>query len=254
VKPDPGLWGVAAPLAPMPGGHRNTVLRTMGLARDLVFKSTRRSEAAIAWLLPLLDRARRAGFTVPRPLRARNGAFVAGGWTCEPLITGRPAAPSDLPRIYAPIHRLHALACDLPQRPGFRAAADLATHDRAGDIDLGRMPPDLAATCRVAWTTLASAPRTAIHGDLCAGNLLWTPEGSPALVDWDEARVDAALFDTAHTSPAVLPPAAERALEAWEIAACWQVEPDRARRLAAGLLAAPTPEPQPGAGPRPTNP
>jgi hypothetical protein len=111
----------------MPGGHRNTVvptigLHTGGLARDLVFiKSTRRSEAAIAWLLPRLDHARRAGFTVPLRLRARNVAFGAGGSTCDPLIPGRTAAPSDIPA--STIHRLHPLARDLPQRPGFRAAA-----------------------------------------------------------------------------------------------------------------------------------
>ena len=35
MRPDPGLGGITAPLAPMPGGHRNTVRRLHALSRDL---------------------------------------------------------------------------------------------------------------------------------------------------------------------------------------------------------------------------
>jgi len=44
------------------------------------------------------------------------------------------------------------------------------------------------------------------------------------------------VFDHGQTGP--VPPAIARAFDAWEVAVCWQIEPERARALARRLLAA----------------
>ena len=132
-------------------------------------------------------------------------------------------------------------------RPLRARSGDFATHDAGDDVDLALMPADLAAACRAAWARIAGSPRSAIHGDLTSGNLLWTGDGRPALVYRGEARLDAVLFDTAETAPDRRPQAAHRAAAAWEIAVCRQAEPGRARGLAAAFLApAMAGPPQPG--------
>lgn len=227
------LWGITAPLQRLTGGHRNAAWR----GGDSVIKSTRRSEAALVWLGGMMDAAEAAGFAVPRLIPSQRGRLIEGGWTCEPFLEGRPFAPVDLPRIAGRIDDLHRRTVGLPQRPGFVGAVDLAGGaDSGGDVDLAAMPAPLAAACRVAWAALQGLPITGIHGDLGLGNLLWTAQGQPALLDWDEARRDAAVFDTGPCGAELAPPL-RRALLAWEMACCWQPEPERAAALAKGFMA-----------------
>ncbi|MEM9975390.1 MAG: phosphotransferase [Pseudomonadota bacterium] len=219
-----GLWGIEAPLIPLPGGHRNHVFR----AGSYVLKSTRRSAAALAWLGPLHTAAEAAGLVAPRLIPSTRGNISEAGWTCEPFIAGTPGTKADLAAL--PLAALHRATATLPQRPGFTAAADLVAREAAGDVDLSAMPSDLADACHAAWEALAPLPRAAIHGDISPHNLIRTPEGRLALIDWDEARCDATVFDTGSTDPAIA-----RALTAWEIAVCWDLEPERAGRLASGF-------------------
>jgi len=226
-------WGIVATLEPLPGGHRNTAFRTRGLAGERVFKTSRRSQGALAWLAPVHAAATAAGFRVPDLIASQRGALSVAGWTCEPFIAGRAFAETDLPGIAPQLAAFHAASGALPQRPGFRAAADFAAATRGGDIDLGLMPARLVQACRAAWATLAGLPRAVVHGDICAGNLLHGDDGRPVLLDWDEARHDAPLFDLGQLAP--MPPAIRRALAVWEVAVCWQIEPARARALARRL-------------------
>ncbi len=219
--PSPPLsaWGLSGAPEALAGGFRNTVLRV----GDHVLKTTRRSEAAITWLLPVLHHAGDAGLIVPALRRAGNGCFVVDGWTCEPYLPGAPTSPSV---IAAKVQAMHAALRDWPQRPGFASARDLCTRDCGGDIDLGAMPAALVRRLRAAWAKVPSQ-RTVVHGDLNAQNILTDASGRHVLIDWDEARCDAPLFDLGplDTHPS-------RAALAWEVAACWQLEPDRARALA----------------------
>lgn len=231
------LWGITAPLERLRGGHRNAAWRTRGQGPDLVIKSTRRSEAALVWLGGMMEAAEAAGFAVPRLIPSRQGRLLEEGWTCEPFIDGRPLAPADLASIAGRIADMHRLTPAMPQRPGFVGAVELAGGaDAGGDVDLRAMPSPLAEACRAAWGALQGLPRAGIHGDLGPGNLLWGPEDRPVLLDWDEARVDALPFDTGPCGTD-LPPPLHRALLAWEIACCWQLEPERAAGLAAGFMA-----------------
>ncbi|MCA0043642.1 phosphotransferase [Celeribacter litoreus] len=229
------LWGIDAPIEPVGGGHRNAVFRTTELKRDVVFKSTRRTEAQLRWLPPVLEVAERAGFIVPQLIETQDGRLNGDGWTCEPVIDGRPFLAEDLPQIAGHIDRFHSEVGQMDQRPGFASSRDLLTVMDGGDVDLAALPADLLALCRKAWTA-CDGPLGVIHGDLAAGNLLHTPDG-PALLDWDEARVDVLAFDTLRTRPASATAAEKTAALAWEAACSWLIEPDHAQIVARVLKA-----------------
>ncbi|WP_299148856.1 phosphotransferase [uncultured Tateyamaria sp.] len=224
--PPLAAWGLTGTPVTLRGGHRNTVLRVGAH----VLKTTRRSEAALEWLTPVHDAAQAAGLRVPRLIRSEAGALNVEGWTCEPYLPGR---PSDARTIATRIEAFHHACIALPQRPGFASATDLIMSECGGDVDLRLMPTQVVAQIRQAWSAVAGQPQSVVHGDLGPSNIPIDREGTISLIDWDEARFDLTLFDTALTGNTR--PEAKRARLAREIACCWQIEPDRARRLAATL-------------------
>jgi len=245
-RPPLDLWGVDGTLQPLPGGHRNRVFRLVGGGRDLVFKSTRRSEAAMAWLPPVLAWAQRSGFTVPDLVPSQNGRFVEDGWTCETSLEGsRLSAPLTL--INPMISTFHSATTRIAQRPGFSETRALSGGDASGDIQMDLMPHAVAEALLPEWTALRDLPHSVVHGDLTRANLIALPGGGVGLVDWDEARVDATVFDTSQTEAVPIPVKVERALTAWECAACWKIEPARARDLATIFIPAHTGEGAPNA-------
>lgn len=223
MTPPLDAWGLAGTPVPLLGGHRNTVLRVA----DHVVKSTRRTEGAAAWLLPVMDALAVHGLLAPRPLRSVDGRLVVEGWTCEPFVDGVPCATVSLRRAWP------RLSKSLGQRPGFAAALALQHISRGGDIDLSTMPPPLVRAIRKAWERLPRAVHCIVHGDLTRSNLIQTPDGI-AVIDWDEARLDHPGFDNVALGQATT--AEARAAQAWETACCWQIEPHRARTLARAFL------------------
>ena len=221
--PPLAAWGVSGAPVALRGGHRKSVLRV----GDFVFKTTRRSEAALRWLEPVQDAAHAAGLTCPRLIPSASGALLVDGWTCEPYLPGAPTNPAP---ISDRIARFHDLTGHLPQRPGFASARDLVTSSASADIDLTQMPAPLAQTLRTAWSRLDDADHVIVHADLNPANIHTDVEGRIILLDWDEARRDHPGFD-AETPDTTL----AQAKLAWEIACCWEVEPERARTLAETL-------------------
>lgn len=225
------LWNIDAAVEPLAGGHRNMVFRTSGLEQNFVLKTTRRGEDALRWLSPVWDAAEHAGFVVPRMMFSKNGLLADHGWTCEPYLQGAHMPETEMKRLTPMIQHMHLACTALPQRPGFLAVAGLLTKDQGGDVDLSAMPSDLVKACRTHWINFADLPQTALHGDLNPGNVLKLENRQIALLDWDEARKDAPIFDlgplgdTAH----------KKARLAWEIACSWQVEPEHAKHLASYL-------------------
>lgn len=222
MTPPLSAWGLTGSPVPLRGGHRNTVLQVGGH----VLKTTRRSEAALEWLTPVHDAAQAAGLRVPRLIRGGTGTLSVEGWTCEPYLPGRPA---DARRIAVQIQAFHRACDSLPQRPGFASASDLITSDYGGDVDLRLMPARVITQIRQAWSAVASQPHSVVHADLGPSNIFVDEDGTASVIDWDEARFDLTLFDLALAGDSS--PEAERARLAWEIACCWQVEPDRALAL-----------------------
>lgn len=226
MTPPLAAWGLHGTPVARPGGHRNTVLRVGAH----VLKTSRRCEAALRWLGPVQDIVEAQGLAVPRLIAAANGMLCVNGWTCEPFLPGLPTPPA---RISAAMTALHDAARILPPRPDCPGTQILQSKMAGGDVDLNIMPEPLVTALRAAWAELPAA-RTAIHGDLNASNILTGQDGRIALIDWDEARQDSAVFDRVQWSAAS--PIEKRAALAWEIACCWQAEPARARALAADFV------------------
>lgn len=229
TSPDPAAWGLSAPLEPIGAGARNAVYR----CADTVLKSTRRSEASLRWLGPVHAAARRAGLIVPEPMRTNGGHLVHEGWTAERFLPGPLATRRDLAALGVSMSRLHDLTRHLPARPDMPGMAEILTTGKGGDLDLSQMPSDLVDEVLAAFSAVKDSETGAIHGDLNPGNVILTESG-PALTDWDESRRDALFFDHAALNKPVTA-AQSRAALAWEIACCWQIEPQRARRLARGF-------------------
>lgn len=228
-------WHVEAELAKMSGGHRNKVLRTVDRADagNLVFKSTRRSEAELTWLEPVQEAARDAGFVVPRQIRGMDGLLCQQGWTCETFIDGCEIGTDDLTMLHPLVSAFHRATRELSQRPGFASSRDLLVRPSGGDVDLSIMPRELVELCRNAWFQLSDEAEGIIHGDLNTGNVLKCPDGRYALVDWDECRRDYLFYDLLMLGHG--DEAQRKARRAWEIACSWKIEPSYARRLAKAL-------------------
>lgn len=234
APPDTRLWGYDGPLTALRGGHRNSAFRTVvGHHPALVFKSSRRSAESLLWLDPVQAAAREAGFQVPKHVRSRRGHILENGWTCEPFIDGAEFTADRMPEVARRLERFHEATTGIEQRPGFASSVELTTVQQGGDVDLSVMPTGLVAQLRGAWAGMPDGDQGVIHGDIGTGNLILTPSGQPALIDWDEARVDLRIFDTAQVVSEPPGNDIQRGLTAWEIACCWKLEPERARSLAA---------------------
>ena len=226
-------WGIDAKLSPLLGGHRNTIFRTKDLDQNVVFKSTRRSSAAIDWLEAVHKHARRAGFVVPHYIKSHDGQLIEDGWTCETFLEGQHIEQADLSEIRSAIAQFHDATSDMVQRHGFLSSSELCHFSMGGDIDLNQLPNQLVRRCREAWEAVSDRRESIVHGDLNVKNVLRTPDGRLALVDWDEARRDLVLFDSGQLD--VDDDAGKRARLAWEVACCWEIEPEHARVLASHL-------------------
>ncbi len=232
-RPPSEKWAISAKLEPLRGGHRNRVLRTVGLARDVVFKSTKRSQASIEWLGSVHHLATMAGFVVPHGIRSLNGNLIEDGWTCEALVRGTKIVSADLVNLKTPLLKFHKAAAHLAQRPQFQSSGALRMLSSGGDVDLQEMPTALVRKCREAWDKVADRPQGIIHGDLSLGNVLRTSGDRFALLDWDESRRDLLLFDTGQIEAD--DEAGRQARLAWEVACSWMLEPRYARALAERL-------------------
>jgi Ser/Thr protein kinase RdoA (MazF antagonist) len=219
-------WGSPAVVERLGGGHRNDVYRVAG---DLVARRSRRSAASLEWELSLLDHLSRHGFTVPEVVPAADGRPHVDGVVVQRWLPGRP--PTDWAPVTAELRRLHELMAGWPPRPDFPGTRDLLTTSVGGDVDLTAMPAPAVEACRSAWRALRG-PATVVHGDPCAANIRVDGD-RVGFLDWDEARVDHPWLDLADIPGIELPAAAKAAVDAWEAANAWLVEPSYARgRLA----------------------
>jgi len=140
-----------------------------------------------------------------------------------------------MPDVSRELSAFHLAGRKLPQRPGFASCADLLTQDHGGDVDMTALPADLRDRIRYAFAAIADELVTALHGDLGEINLLMEDGQPPALIDWDECRVDCPFFDQQRLPGVKLTEAQTRACLAFEIATCWQSEPDYSKNLARSL-------------------
>ncbi|MDI1460912.1 phosphotransferase [Catellatospora sp. KI3] len=221
-------WGDdAVRMERLTGGVANDVWRVRVDGRPAVARLGTRSDADLAWEAELIRHLDRAGLTVPVPVPTVDGRlFVDGLVVMTYLDGGPPETQADWRRVAGTLRELHRLTRGWPQRSGWRSSTDLLHAGSGTKIDLGAMPPEGVARCRVAWARLAGRPTCVVHGNPAnPGNVLVTAD-RVALIDWDEAHVDVPDLDL------VLPgnaadlddaayDAAAQASAAWEAAVCW---------------------------------
>lgn len=232
-------WGDCRPIQLL-GGNRNTVLLIARQGECLVAKTTTRTPESIAWVAMVQAHAEAAGLTVPTLIASQQGNLVEDGVTVERWLEGEVASDAERRQALPQLQAFHERARHVPQRPGFASTTALLTESCGGDVDLATMPAGLVEVCRSAWQALVGEPVSAVHGDLNPENVLKLPDEKLALIDWDEARVDASLLDEMALVPrgdgeAEQGGRVRRALLAWEAAVSWHVEPAYAQRVAQEL-------------------
>ena len=240
-------WSQVAVVGRLGGGHRNEVLELRRGGERLVARVTRRGPESLDWELDLLEFLSANDFIVPGVVETDDGRRHVDGVVVQRWLPGAPPTAYDWPAVAALLERLHALTADWRQRPGFASTRDLLTADRGGDVDLTAMPADAVTAVRAAWAALdgpltgpLTGQLTVVHGDPCEANIRVTERGI-GLLDWDEARVDHPDLDLADLPVPALPHPrdhrARAAIDAWEAAAGWTIEPGYARRRLAELTA-----------------
>ncbi|WP_291413070.1 phosphotransferase [Actinophytocola sp.] len=226
-------WGAVSVVGRLGGGRRNEVLELRLGGERVVGRVSRRSVASLDWELDLLEFLSGAGFLVPAVVPTVDGRRQVDGVVVQRWLPGREPTADDWPAVASELRRLHSVTAGRPQRPDFRSTTELLTVSHGGDVDLSVMPAWAVAACRRAWAAL-TGPQAVVHGDPCAENVRVTAAGI-GLLDWDEARVDHPDLDLADLPGSDLPYPVRAAIDAWEAAAGWQLEPDYARSRLARL-------------------
>jgi Phosphotransferase enzyme family len=190
----------------MQGGARSRLWRVTVAGKPCIARRVTVSEPSLRWLARLQAVAVAQGLWLAPLIPTGTGALTAGGWTVEPLLEGRPGTAADLPEIRQALRRMHRATRGWPARPGL----------------VPRLPLRLVHPV----TEVA-----AVHGDVHQGNVLRLAGGGLALIDWEEARIGDTRLDLGFSRDA----AGRAAHAAAEVAACWRIEPDRARAMARRL-------------------
>src|SRR5919107_4332775 len=189
-------WGDnVARIERLAGGVANDVWSVRVNGQLAVGRRGVRSNADLAWETELLVRLDREGLTVPLPIPTTDGQLFADGLVVMTYVEGRPPeTAADWRRVADALRRLHRLTPGWPQHPGWRSSTDLLTAETGTKIDLGAIPPEGVARCRAAWARLAGRETCVVHGDPNPRNVRMAAD-VVALIDWDEAHVDAPDLD-----------------------------------------------------------
>ena len=175
-----GLAGIPVALA----GGMGTSVRIGGT----VLKPVDDVHEAV-WRAEILSRISGHGFRIGRPLRARDGSWVVGGWCATAWVEGQPGPAGRWDELLAAAEAFHAALRD-ESRPDFLArrrhrwavADRVAWGERSPDPvrEVKPLLADLVAQLRAPATRLV--PQL-IHGDL-SGNVLFAAGLPPAIIDF----------------------------------------------------------------------
>ncbi|ETK35987.1 TIGR02569 family protein [Microbispora sp. ATCC PTA-5024] len=179
-------FGVSSgPARRLPGGGG-----TSWQAGGLVLKPARHPGVA-SWLAEVFADLRGPGFRVPRPVRAADGSWVAGGWAAWTAVEGAPEPVARWPELVAASRAFHAALADVPAphwlgrgRSRWEVAERVAW-DQA-EVELAPELSDLVDELRAATRPVRS-PDQLVHGDI-AGNVLFAPGQPPAVIDFSPSR------------------------------------------------------------------
>jgi Ser/Thr protein kinase RdoA (MazF antagonist) len=236
-------WGSGTRIGDrLDSGNRNEEWQVAIGGTPYAARLSTRTPAALAWELDLLHFLRGRGVRVPSIRNTKDGRRHVDGIILFEWLDGEPPSTErDWRAVEDALRRVHLLTHSWRQRPSFRSTLDLLHHDRGGDVRLDLMPVEAVERCRAAWQCLLDEPMSVIHGDPGASNIRISSEGA-GIIDWDEARVDASVLDLAALPLTEIGGVAvdrlaqvRTALDAWEAASGWEIEPSYARRRLARL-------------------
>jgi Ser/Thr protein kinase RdoA (MazF antagonist) len=204
--------------------------------RTVVIHEGRRSQDALDWELNLRVYLRARGVLSPGIFPTATGRLRDGRVYVEEFVEGAtPSSGAQYELVAATVSGLHQMTRGYSQRPGFLCIQELLRADRGGDIDLALLPKAAVDLVRQQWTGLPLLSHTVVHSDLRPDNIRLRNQHC-VLLDWDEAHVDSPWLDLVEL-PDWEPPQdlgysrarVERAALAWEVAACWRLEPAYSR-------------------------
>jgi uncharacterized protein (TIGR02569 family) len=184
-----GLTGAADVL---PGGEGQSVR-----VGSVVLKPADDGDEA-SWVAEFLTRLDEAGFRLARPVRARDGSWVVGGWSASRLVAGETGPAGRWPLLLASARAFHA-ALRPAARPAFLS---LRTHrwalaDRVawGESTFEPLPDVRPLMDRLtAMVRPVRAECQLVHGDL-SGNVLFAEGLPPAIIDFSPYWRPAAYAD-----------------------------------------------------------
>jgi aminoglycoside phosphotransferase (APT) family kinase protein len=175
-----------------------------------------------------LEAAERYGLSAPRLIGADlDGVQTGGVTTLETVVSGStrwpaPPAPERLRAAGAAPAQVHAIAMTPTEHLPFRPRP-IAVDDFAADRRNGRMPTTRLLEEADELITAHGLPRGAtvfVHGDVWPGNIIWTADEVPVLIDWKTAGVGAPGVDLGELRKQVAiifdPEAPELVIDGWE--------------------------------------
>lgn len=216
-------WGPDVRVGPpRPGTHRNEVRTVVVGDLECVGRRSHRRAESLAWEHALLDDLTAAGVTVPRPLPTPEGATQVDGLVLTPKLRGdHPNTTDDWAAVAAMLRLVHEIGADRPQRPDILDWTTAGPTEARTWADATGLPADRAVAYVAARAGLPGSIGV-IAGRTRRRDISMTGTG-PAVVDWDESRVDTQLLDLvgdpALAGPAGVPPEHRAALE--RCAGCW---------------------------------
>jgi uncharacterized protein (TIGR02569 family) len=190
-------FDVDRPVVRLPGGEGRTYR-----AGDVVLRRET-DDAAAGWTADLFAGIEETGFRVARPIRTRQGGWLAAGeWSAWTFLEGRPATRDDLAQVVPAIDAFHAALAGAPRIASLRASdnpfgrADLGAWDGPPTVSHPRIAALLARLAAVR-RPIHDTRDQVIHGDLNPGNILVAPGLAPAIIDiapyWRPAGFAAAV-------------------------------------------------------------
>ncbi|MGW6199499.1 TIGR02569 family protein [Kribbella sp. NPDC055110] len=172
-------FGLAEPVVRLPGGQGET-----WCSGGVVIK---RADAEAAWRAEVLNALPESGeFRVARPVRARDGAWVAFGWEASELLVGA----TDVRRqdeVLTAAAAFHEAVAGL-SRPQFIDTRQdpWADGDRVAwreqSVDGSPAYVELVGPLVDAWRPVELVSQV-VHGDL-PGNVMFADGLPPAIIDW----------------------------------------------------------------------
>ncbi len=238
IKQPQGLsaWPGLTVVGEISSGPRQRLWRGDLSGRTVVVHEVLRTPEALDWELKLRAYLGARRVLSPGIFPTALGRLRDGRVYVEEFVEGAPpTSAGQYELVAATVNGLHRLTRGHPQRPGFLCIQELLRADRGGDIDLALLPKAAVDLIRQAWTKLPFLPRVVVHSDLRPDNIR-VRERQCVLLDWDEAHVDPPWLDLVELPNWEPPqnldcsrPQLELAALAWEVAACWRLEPAYSR-------------------------